>query len=100
MHGISDYTITVSPATDQAGKRYAAELHFTSGFLDGLKLTGVTVWQAGGKYRVCFPPHLSPTARQCEQPIRWASAPDMLTNAVLRAVALHELHDAAEALTA
>lgn len=98
MHGISDYTIQLRDVREQpltpAGKRYDAELHFTSGFLSGLKLTGFSVWQhPHGRLAVRFPGHVTPIAGQGTNPIRWAVATDMLQNAILRAVALAELSE-------
>lgn len=49
-------TITFEATNNQAGKLADAELHFTGGPLDGLKLIGFAVWQrrTGGR-NVTFP---------------------------------------------
>ena len=76
------------------GKLADAELHFTEGPLDGLKLIGFTVWErrAGGGRNVTFP------ARQYAvngerrsfallRPVADASAHDGIRDAILQAYA-------------
>ena len=48
---------TQSDKNGPAGKLADAELHFTEGVLDGLKLIGFTVWErrVGGGRNVTFP---------------------------------------------
>lgn len=50
-------TITPNDHDNPAGKRADAELHFTDGPLDGLKLIGFAIWErrAGAGYNVTFP---------------------------------------------
>ena len=49
--------ITPSDKNTLPGKLAEAELHFTEGILDGLKLIGFTVWErrTGGGRNVTFP---------------------------------------------
>jgi hypothetical protein len=50
--------ITNDNANAPAGKLADAELHFTEGALEGLKLMGFAVWEArggGGRLNVTFP---------------------------------------------
>ena len=49
--------ITQNDKNTPAGKLADAELHFTEGILDGLKLIGFTVWErrGGGGRNVTFP---------------------------------------------
>jgi len=49
--------ITPSDKNTLPGKLAEAELHFTEGVLDGLKLIGFTVWErrSGGGRNVTFP---------------------------------------------
>ena len=52
-------TVTITPNDKQnpPGKLADAELHFTEGVLEGLKLIGFSVWErrAGGGRNVTFP---------------------------------------------
>jgi hypothetical protein len=79
------------------GKLADAELHFTDGILEGLKLLGFSVWErrTGGGRNVTFP------ARQFSvngerrsfsllRPIADASAQDRIRELVLQAYADHE----------
>ena len=52
-----DITIVPNDSNAPAGKLADAELHFTEGVLDGLKLIGFGVWEGrnGGKPNVTFP---------------------------------------------
>ncbi len=116
---IADYEIYVSPAPDnRIGLRYHAELHFSSGALMGLRLTGIRVWDrvpGADGYRLTLPAETDitdngerrsrPTLRPIASPdsaIAYACATDALRNAVLRAVKLYELsrRDRAQSLTA
>jgi hypothetical protein len=90
--------ITQSERTNgPAGKLADAELHFTEGPLDGLKLMGFTVWErrAGGGRSVTFP------ARQYTvngdrrsfallRPITGAEAQNKLREMILDAYQEHE----------
>lgn len=53
-----DYSIKFTESTTPAGKLADAEIHFTGGLFEGLKLVGFAVWarrgQAGG-FNVTFP---------------------------------------------
>lgn len=50
-------TVKITMATQPAGKVADAELHFTEGPLEGLRLIGFTVWERrqGGGLNVMFP---------------------------------------------
>ena len=50
-------TFTTNDKSNPPGKLAEAELHFTEGVLDGLKLIGFTVWErrTGGGRNVTFP---------------------------------------------
>ena len=56
---MSDYTIRIIPNDhgNPPGKLADAEIHFTSGLFDGLKLVGFSVWErrTGGGRNVTFP---------------------------------------------
>jgi hypothetical protein len=86
------------------GKLADAELHFTDGALEGLKLIGFSVWErrTGGGRNVTFP------ARQYAvngerrsfallRPIADASAQDRIRDLVLQAYAEHEDATSADA---
>src|SRR3990167_6964453 len=93
------FTIAFTP-NDQGnppGKLADAELHFTEGVLDGLKLIGFGVWErrTGGGRNVTFP------ARQYSvngerrsfsllRPIADATAQDRVREAILEAFAEYE----------
>ena len=49
--------ITANDKSNPPGKLAEAELHFTEGVLDGLKLVGFSVWErrSGGGRNVTFP---------------------------------------------
>ena len=49
--------ITTNDKSNPPGKLAEAELHFTEGVLDGLKLVGFSVWErrSGGGRNVTFP---------------------------------------------
>ena len=86
------------------GKLAEAELHFTEGVLDGLKLIGFAIWErrVGGGRNVTFP------ARQYSvngdrrsfsllRPIGDSTAQDRIRQLVLQAYAEHEGQAAATA---
>lgn len=86
------------------GKLAEAELHFTEGVLDGLKLIGFAIWErrVGGGRNVTFP------ARQYSvngdrrsfsllRPIGDSTAQDRIRQLVLQAYAEHEERAAATA---
>lgn len=86
--------ISQTDRNNPPGKLADAELHFTEGVLDGLKLIGFTVWErrTGGGRNVTFP------ARQYSvngerrsfsllRPIADATAQDRIREAILEAYA-------------
>ena len=88
---------TPNDKNNPPGKLADAELHFTEGALDGLKLIGFGVWErrSGGGRNVTFP------ARQYSvngerrsfallRPIADASAQDRIRDFILEAYAEHE----------
>ena len=88
------------------GKLADAELHFTDGVLDGLKLIGFAVWErrTGGGRNVTFP------ARQYSvngerrsfallRPIGDTSAQERIRDLVLEAFAEYEAETASEAVS-
>ncbi len=96
MNGIV-VKITANDKGNPPGKLADAELHFTSGPLDGLKLIGFGIWERrnGGGRNVTFP------ARQYSvngerrsfallRPILDASAQDRVRDLLLEAYATHE----------
>ena len=56
--------ITQNEKNNLPGKLAEAELHFTEGVLDGLKLIGFTVWErrTGNGRNVTFPARSTPSA--------------------------------------
>ncbi len=89
--------ITPNDKNNPPGKLADAELHFTDGVLDGLKLIGFSVWErrTGGGRNVTFP------ARQYSvngerrsfsllRPIADATAQDRVREAILEAYAEFE----------
>ena len=89
--------ITPNDKGNPPGKLADAELHFTDGVLDGLKLIGFSIWErrSGGGRNVTFP------ARQYSvngerrsfallRPIADASAQDRIRELVLQAYAEYE----------
>ena len=96
MNGIV-VKITANDKGNPPGKLADAELHFTSGPLDGLKLIGFAIWERrnNGGRNVTFP------ARQYSvngerrsfallRPIVDASAQDRIRDLLLEAYAAHE----------
>ncbi len=89
--------ISQSDNNNPPGKLADAELHFTEGVLEGLKLIGFTIWErrTGGGRNVTFP------ARQYVvngerrsfallRPLGDATAQDRIREAILEAYAEHE----------
>jgi hypothetical protein len=96
--------ITPNDKGNPPGKLADAELHFTDGELDGLKLIGFSIWErrGGGGRNVTFP------ARQYAingerrsfallRPITDASAQERVRELVLRAFAEYEDETTSEA---
>jgi hypothetical protein len=96
--------ITPNDKGTPPGKLADAELHFTEGVLDGLKLIGFGVWERrnGGGRNVTFP------ARQYSvngerrsfsllRPILDASAQDRVRDLILEAYSAHEEERSTEA---
>jgi hypothetical protein len=97
-------TITPNDKGNPPGKLADAELHFTDGELDGLKLIGFSIWErrGGGGRNVTFP------ARQYAvngerrsfallRPITDTSAQERVRELVLHAYAEYEDETASEA---
>lgn len=89
--------ITPNDKNNPPGKLADAELHFTDGVLEGLKLIGFSVWErrTGGGRNVTFP------ARQYSvngerrsfsllRPVADATAQDRIREAILEAYAEYE----------
>jgi hypothetical protein len=79
------------------GKLADAELHFTEGALEGLKLIGFAIWErrVGGGRNVTFPARqyiVNGDRRSFSllRPIGDSTAHDRIRNAVLQAYAEHE----------
>ena len=98
--------ITPNEKGNPAGKLADAELHFTDGELDGLKLIGFSIWErrGGGGRNVTFP------ARQYAvngerrsfallRPITDTSAQERVRELVLQAYAEYEDETANEAVS-
>ena len=96
-------TITLNDSNNPPGKLADAELHFTEGVLEGLKLVGFGVWErrSGNGRNVTFP------ARQYTvngerrsysllRPIADATAQDRIREAILNAYAENEERAAVE----
>ena len=97
--------ITPNDKGNPPGKLADAELHFSEGVLDGLKLIGFAVWERrnGAGRNVTFP------ARQYSvngerrsfsllRPILDATAQDRVRDLILQAYAAHEEEHAAQAV--
>lgn len=95
---MSTITIKILDAHHRsAGKLADAEIHFTGGELDGLKLIGFAVWQArdGQGQNVSFPSRQFTTQgeRRSFSLLRWIAkrgAQDRLAAAVLNAYRKHQ----------
>lgn len=93
--------ITLNDRANPPGKLADAELHFTEGVFEGLKLVGFGVWErrSGGGRNVTFP------ARQYQvngerrsfallRPIADATAQDRVRDLILQAYAEYEMNAA------
>ena len=93
-------TVTITPNDKQnpPGKLADAELHFTEGLLDGLKLIGFAVWErrgGGGGRNVTFPARsfsVNGTRRSFAllRPINDSTAQDRIRELILQAYADYE----------
>ena len=90
--------ITLNDKSSPPGKLADAELHFTEGVLDGLKLIGFSVWErrTGNGRNVTFP------ARQYQvngerrsfallRPVSDATSQEKVRDLILQAYAEHEM---------
>ena len=89
--------ITPNDKGTPAGKLADAELHFTEGVLDGLKLIGFAVWErrSGGGRNVTFPARTYAVNGERRsfallRPIADATAQDRIRELVLDAYAAYE----------
>ena len=93
--------ITLNDKSNPPGKLADAELHFTEGILDGLKLIGFSVWERrnGNGRNVTFP------ARQYQvngerrsfallRPVADATSQEKVRELILSAYAEHEMNAA------
>ena len=93
--------ITLNDKSNPPGKLADAELHFTDGALEGLKLIGFSVWErkSGNGRNVTFP------ARQYQvngerrsfallRPVTDATSQDKVRELILQAYAEHEMNAA------
>ena len=92
-------TVTIQPNDKQnpPGKLADAELHFTEGVLDGLKLIGFSVWErrGGGGRNVTFPARSfsvngSRRSFALLRPINDSTAQDRIRELILQAYADYE----------
>ena len=90
-------TITPNDKNNPPGKLADAELHFTEGVLDGLKLIGFSVWErrTGGGRNVTFPARTYSVNGERRsfsllRPIADATAQDRIREIVLEAYAEYE----------
>ena len=92
-----EITIIPNDGNAPAGRRADAELHFTEGVLEGMKLIGFAVWEGrnGGRLNVTFP------ARQYSvngerrsfallRPVTDSTAQDRVRDLILQAYREHE----------
>jgi hypothetical protein len=97
--------ITQNDKQNPPGKLADAELHFTEGVLDGLKLIGFSVWErkSGNGRNVTFPARSYSVAGERRtfsllRPIAGdATAQDRVRELILEAYAAHEENTAVEA---
>ena len=89
--------ITPNDNNNPPGKLADAELHFTEGVLDGLKLIGFSVWErrTGGGRNVTFPARTYSVNGERRsfsllRPIADATAQDRIRELVLQAYAEYE----------
>jgi hypothetical protein len=90
-------TFTPNDKGNPPGKLADAELHFTGGPLDGLKLMGFAIWETrtGARRNVTFPARqysLNGERRSFAllRPISDAAAPDRIRDLVLEAYSSYE----------
>ena len=93
--------ITTNDKANPPGKLADAELHFTDGLLQGLKLIGFTVWErrGGGARNVTFPARSYAVNGERRtfallRPIGDATAQDKVRELILQAYADHEAESA------
>jgi hypothetical protein len=93
--------ITPNEKSNPPGKLADAELHFTDGLLQGLKLIGFTIWErrAGGARNVTFPARTYAVNGERRtfallRPIGDATAQDKIRELILQAYADHEAQSA------
>jgi hypothetical protein len=96
--------IQVNEKNNPPGKLADAEVHFTSGPLDGLKLLGFAIWErrTGGGRNVTFPSRQYSVNGERRsfallRPIGDATAQDRIREMVLQAYAEHEAQTAVSA---
>jgi hypothetical protein len=96
--------ITPNDKGNPPGKLADAELHFTEGVLDGLKLIGFAVWErrSGGGRNVTFPARqyaINDERRSFAllRPLADATAQDRVRELVLQAYAAYEEAEATQA---
>jgi hypothetical protein len=89
--------ITPNEKSNPPGKLADAELHFTEGILDGLKLIGFSVWErrTGGGRNVTFPARTYSVNGERRsfsllRPIGDATAQDRIREAILQAYTEYE----------
>ncbi len=89
--------ITANDKSNPPGKLADAELHFTEGALDGLKLIGFGIWErrSGGGRNVTFPARTYSVNGERRsfallRPIGDAQAQDRIRDVILEAYAEHE----------
>jgi hypothetical protein len=93
--------ITPNDKSNPPGKLADAELHFTDGVLQGLKLIGFTIWErrAGGSRNVTFPARTYAVNGERRtfsllRPVGDATAQDKVRELILQAYADHEAQSA------
>jgi hypothetical protein len=96
--------IQVNEKGNPPGKLADAEVHFTSGPMEGLKLLGFAIWErrTGGGRNVTFPSRTYAVNGERRsfallRPIGDATAQDRIRELVLQAYAEHEAHTAVSA---
>ena len=98
-------TVTITPNDKQnpPGKLADAELHFTEGVLEGLKLIGFSVWErrTGGGRNVTFPARSfavngSRRSFALLRPITDSTAQDRVRELILQAYAEYEERSAVQ----
>ncbi len=92
------FTLNDKSRSNPQGKLADAELHFTEGALEGLKLVGFSVWERrGGPGRnVTFPArqyHVNGEKRSFAllRPVAEATSQDKIRDLILQAYADHEM---------